>query len=125
MLLEQEATTIENEQLFLIMEAMFGTFAASQYIYEAENLVTKLKSEMEYEFEYTMFMERWCNLGSKYEKLTEKNSKLEKEHTTLQQNHEKLVAENNKLVKESKALHRDIKVKYPSKLKVRPGKVSP
>ena len=64
-------------------------------------------------------------LQQKYEKLMAKNSKLEKEHTTLQQNHDKLIAESNKLVNETKPLHSDVKVKSPSKLKVRSDKVSP
>ena len=81
MLLKQEAATITNEQLILIIEAMFVIVVSGKYINEAENLVTKLKSEMEREYQNTkMFMEGWCKLGTKYEKLTEKNSKLENEH---------------------------------------------
>ena len=125
MLLKQEAVTITNEQLILIIEAMFVIVVAGKYIHEAENLFTKLKSEMELMSESTTWMERCCKLDTKYENLMAKNSKLEKEHTALQQNHEKLVAENNKLVNESKTLHHNIKVKSSSKRKVRSDKVSP
>ena len=108
MRITQELSVLE--QLILIIEAKFVIVVAGKYIREAENLVTKLKSEMERECKnMKMFMERWCKLGTKYEKLMEKNSKLEKEHKTLQQNHEKLVAENNKLLNESKTLHSDVK----------------
>ena len=44
MLLKQEAVTITNEQLTLIIEAMFVIVVAGKYIHEAENLVTMLKS---------------------------------------------------------------------------------
>ena len=65
MLLKQEAATITNEQLILIIEAIFVIVVAGKYIHEAENLVTTLKSEMDRESKNTkMFMERWCNLGT-------------------------------------------------------------
>ena len=55
-------------------------------------------------------------LQQNYEKLVAKNSKLENEYKTLQQTHEKLIAE-SKLA--------NSKVKFSSKHKVQPDKVSP
>ena len=78
MLLNQEAATITNEQLILIMEAMFVT--AGKYIDEAEHLLTKIKSDIESMSDSTKtWMERCCKLDIKYEtELMAKNSKLEK-----------------------------------------------